>query len=267
MSRLPAAAVILWACWCFCLLFVAWAGSAAPSAAEQRALASSVIEPPLRALDQLLWPTAAPEPIPVLLHDFIASPTPGPTPSPLPTPTPTPAPTAAPAPAPIPSPTPAPEPPPQPTPRPAPPPPTPDPSPALPPTVRADPAAAAAVYALTNELRAGKGLPGLARQSALNRSADGYAATLAAYNWWAHEGPDGSTLVTRADAAGYSAWVYLAENLYRGVASDTAASIVQAWVESPGHYTYLVSQRVTEIGVACYVNGQTRWCAQEFGDR
>src|SRR3989304_10516261 len=55
MSRLPAAAVIRWACWCLCLLFVVWAGNASPVAAERRVVASSVIAPPIEALDDLLW--------------------------------------------------------------------------------------------------------------------------------------------------------------------------------------------------------------------
>ena len=51
MSRLPAAAVVRWACWCLCLLFVAWAGNASPVAAERRVVASSVIAPPIEALE------------------------------------------------------------------------------------------------------------------------------------------------------------------------------------------------------------------------
>ena len=244
MSRLPAAAVIRWACWCLCLLLVAWAANATPGAAEPRAVASSVLAPPLRALDDLLWPTATPEALPAVA------------PSPIPTPTATPAPT----PTPVPQPTPAPRPPPRPEPQPAP-------SPALPPTVHADRAAAAAVYALTNGLRGDNGLPALAHNSALGRSADSYAATLAAYDWFAHEGPDGSTLRSRAEAAGYSGWVYLSENLYRGFYGETAASVVQAWVKSPGHYSNMLGKRITEIGVGCYVKGNLRWCVQDFGDR
>jgi uncharacterized protein YkwD len=249
MSRIPAAAVIRWACWGLCLLFVAWAGSATPGAAEGRGVASSVIEPPIRALDELLWPTSTPEPAPAVVPTATPSPTPTPVPSPAPTATPTPRPAPAPAPPP---------PPPEPV-------PTPSRAPRRP--VYADLAAAAAVYSLTNELRADNGLPALARQSALDTAADGYAATLASYNWWAHQGPDGSTLVSRANAAGYAGWVYLAENLYRGFYGDAAESIVQAWAESPGHYSNMVGQQITEIGVACYVSGDTRWCVQDFGDR
>jgi uncharacterized protein YkwD len=96
------------------------------------------------------------------------------------------------------------------------------------PRVYADPAAAAAVYALTNELRSDTGLPPLARNSALDGSAGSYAAVLATYDWFAHDGPDSSTLRSRAEAAGYSGWRYLSENLYRGFYGDAAERIVQA---------------------------------------
>ena len=252
MSRLPAASVIRWACWCLCLLFVAWAGKVTPGAAEPRAVASSVFAPPLRALDDLLWPSGTPEAKPVVVPSATPSPTARPASPPLPLPTPTP--TPQPAPAPTPRPTPPPEPPPV-------------PSPALPHTVHADRAAAAAVYALTNELRVEKGLPPLSDNGALDASANGYAATLAANDWFAHEGPDGSTLRSRTEAAGYSGWRYLSENLYRGFYGDKAGSIVQAWADSPGHYSNMLGQQITEIGVGCYVNGDLRWCVQDFGDR
>ncbi|MDP2674981.1 MAG: CAP domain-containing protein, partial [Dehalococcoidia bacterium] len=123
------------------------------------------------------------------------------------------------------------------------------------------------VYALTNELRAENGLPPLAHNGALDGSADSYAATLAANDWFAHEGPDGSTLRSRIEAAGYSRWTYLSENLYRGFYGDPAGSIVQAWADSPGHYSNMLGQQITEIGVGCYVNGDFRWCVQDFGNR
>src|SRR3989304_443650 len=84
------------------------------------------------------------------------------------------------------------------------------------PGVSAPPAAPAAVYALTNELRAENGLPPLAINSALDMAADRYGATLAANDWFAHEGPDGSTLRSRAEAAGYSGWGYLLGNPFPG---------------------------------------------------
>ena len=53
---------------------------------------------------------------------------------------------------------------------------------------------------------------------------------MAANNWFSHEGPNGSTLLSRAEAAGYTGWSYLAENLYRGYYGSPADSIVQGLV-------------------------------------
>ena len=69
------------------------------------------------------------------------------------------------------------------------------------------------------------------------------------------------------EAAGYSGWTYLAENLYRGFSGDAAETIVQAWAASPGHYSNMLGEQITEIGVGCYVSGDLRWCVQDFGDR
>ena len=242
MSRLSAAAVVRWACWSLCLLLVAGAANAAPGAAEPPKIASSVVAPPLSVLDDLVWPTATPTAVPAV------APTPTPTPAPAPAATPTPVPRAAPAPVPS---------------RP----PQPQPTPAPQPRVYADAAAAAAVYALTTELRAKSGLPPLALNSALASAADGYAATLAANDWFAHEGPDGSTLTSRVEAAGYSGWTYLSENLYQGFYKEAAESIVQVWTENPGHYSNMTGRQISETGVACYVSGDVRWCVQDFGGR
>lgn len=130
-----------------------------------------------------------------------------------------------------------------------------------------DTAAADAVLALTNELRVRNGLSPLPLNGALDASADAYAAVLAANDWFAHEGPDGSTMVSRAEAAGYTAWTYLSENLYLGFYQATAASIFDVWATSPSHLSNILSDRITEMGVACWVSGEQRWCVQELGTR
>jgi uncharacterized protein YkwD len=90
---------------------------------------------------------------------------------------------------------------------------------------------------------------------------------MAVNDWFSHEGPDGSTVVSRAEAAGYAGWSYLAENLYRGYYGNSADSIVQVWSGSATHLSSMLSGQATEIGVACAERGDYRWCAQEFGAR
>ncbi len=123
------------------------------------------------------------------------------------------------------------------------------------------------LLSLTNDLRAANGLPSLQSNPALNSSAADYARVLAVNNWFAHDGPDGSTLSSRAEAAGYVGWIYLAENIYRGFYGDPAVNIIQAWIDSPAHRSAMLSGVATEIGIGCYVRGDYRWCVQDFGAR
>jgi uncharacterized protein YkwD len=246
MSRMPASHLIRWASWCLSLLLLAsFGGITTPSAAEPEPVASSVYAGPVSVLRDF----RPPQPIPILT----ATPTPSPSPAPTPIPTPIPTPAEAqPAPAPATSP-----PPPQPA-TPPPPPPT---------QQYADGAAAAAILTLTNDLRAQYSLPPLTANSALTAAAQAYADTMATNDWFAHEGPDGSTPASRAIAAGYAGWSYLAENLYRGFYAEAPTSIIQAWTASPAHLATILSEQATEIGVGCYVVGDYRWCTQEFGAR
>ncbi len=240
MSRIPASHLIRWASWCLSLLLLAsFSGATTPSSAEPEAVASSVYAAPVSVLQDF----RPPQPVPILTAT--ATPTPSPVPTPSPTPTLPPA-EAQPAPATATS----------------PPPPSPPPS-----QQYADGVAAAAILTLTNDLRAQYNLPPLAANSALAAAAQAYAETMATNDWFAHEGPDGSTFASRATAAGYTGWSYLAENLYRGFYAEAPTSIIQAWIASPAHLAIILSEQATEIGVGCYVVGDYRWCAQEFGAR
>jgi hypothetical protein len=121
---------------------------------------------------------------------------------------------------------------------------------------------------LTNAERAKAGLSPLVVSAALSSSAQGYAAAMATQGFFNHIAPDGSTLVQRDVAAGYSPWSYLEENIAAGQGSPAEA--VAAWMNSPEHRTNLLSPRVHEIGVGySYRAGSpygTYW-VQEFGDR
>ena len=90
---------------------------------------------------------------------------------------------------------------------------------------------------------------------------------LAANDWFSHLGPDGSTMISRAEAAGYVGWTHLAENLYRGFYGDAPARIMQAWIDRPTHLSAILSTAATEIGVGCATAGGSLWCVQDFGAR
>jgi uncharacterized protein YkwD len=64
-----------------------------------------------------------------------------------------------------------------------------------------------------------------------------------------HVSPQGSTLVTRARAAGYSGGT-LGETIGWGAGSlATPASIVRGWMDSPPHHAILMSGAFRQIGL------------------
>lgn len=71
-------------------------------------------------------------------------------------------------------------------------------------------------------------------------------------NFFSHTGSDGSSAGTRATAAGYT-WSTWGENIAAG--QPTVASVVQAWMASPGHCANIMNPRFRDIGVACVSGG------------
>ena len=74
---------------------------------------------------------------------------------------------------------------------------------------------------------------------------------MVAGNFFSHTGSDGSSAGQRATAAGY-VWRAWGENIAAG--QPSVASVVDAWMASPGHCANIMSATFRDIGVAC-VNG------------
>jgi uncharacterized protein YkwD len=120
---------------------------------------------------------------------------------------------------------------------------------------------------LVNQVRAEHGLGPLAYNQALGHAAQSYAETLAATNHWSHTGPDGSTMQDRAAWAGYTRWLFLAENLAAGY--EDPATIVNQWMNSKGHRDSILAPEATEAGVGHAFGPRTRhghYWAMEFGN-
>lgn len=119
-----------------------------------------------------------------------------------------------------------------------------------------------------NAIRIQNGLAPLIEVPQLSASAQSYASAMATGKFFAHAGPDGSTFSSRDEAAGYTNWTYLEENLAAG--QPTVAAAVNAWMKSPAHRADLLSPRVTETGVG-YVDltgsPYGHYWVQEFGSR
>jgi uncharacterized protein YkwD len=121
------------------------------------------------------------------------------------------------------------------------------------------------VIKLVNQHRASLGLRTLSVSPALTRSAVWKARHMATYRYMGHDDPSppvARTVGQRIAACGYSSsW---GENIAEGY--PTAASVVAAWLASPGHKANIEnpSYTVTGSGAAIASGGITLW-AQDFG--
>jgi uncharacterized protein YkwD len=125
----------------------------------------------------------------------------------------------------------------------------------------------ARVLELANMQRAKFGLAAFAIDGRLERSAADYAQVLGALNWFSHTGPDGSTLVSRVEAAGFPFTVQIGEVLAWGNEGWTPEAMVQAWMNSPTHRQEILSPVYIRAGVGCYLtpaNGTTVHCVIDF---
>lgn len=110
----------------------------------------------------------------------------------------------------------------------------------------------AEVLGLVNQRRAQAGLGPLSIEPRLERAAKDYAKVLADNDWFSHTGPDGSTLVSRVEAAGFPFTVQVGEVLAWGSNGWPPADIVQAWMESPSHREQIMGTVYARAGVGCY---------------
>lgn len=115
-----------------------------------------------------------------------------------------------------------------------------------------DAAFEAEVFAEVNRRRAEIGLAPVVVEARLTQASKDYAKVLADYDHFSHTGPDGSTLVTRVEAAGFPFTVQLGEVLAWGSNGWPPADIVQAWMDSPSHREQILSPVYTRAGIGCY---------------
>jgi uncharacterized protein YkwD len=85
---------------------------------------------------------------------------------------------------------------------------------------------------------------------------------MAASGVMSHTGPDGSTMTSRVEAAGYE-WSTLGENIARG--QSDAASVMESWMNSPGHRANILNCSFTELGVGVHFGDGGPWWTQDFG--
>jgi uncharacterized protein YkwD len=106
--------------------------------------------------------------------------------------------------------------------------------------------------------------PPLALSRELSEAAARHARDMAQQGALTHLGSDGSQPADRVSAAGYR-WRSIGENIAAGQSS--AAAVVTAWLESPGHCANIMGAQFAEMGVAFALAHSRRpgiYWAQEF---
>lgn len=123
------------------------------------------------------------------------------------------------------------------------------------------------ILCLLNEQRAAAGLSALVEDPALDEASAAYSQRMVTESFFAHESPDGGVLVERLKTAGYlnggEDWV-VGENIGWGQGPlSTPRSMVNAWMNSPGHRSNILSGDYREIGLGLALGtpSDTTWGA------
>jgi uncharacterized protein YkwD len=137
------------------------------------------------------------------------------------------------------------------------------------------------VIDLTNQQRRQNGCEvALVLSPQLAAAASAHSRDMALHDLFSHTGSDGSTMVSRIVATGYS-YSQLAENVAAG--RSTPEEVVAGWMNSAGHRANILNCGLREIGVGYYAqmddqsnvrldNGQISgpfryYWTQDFGTR
>ncbi|RSN64693.1 CAP domain-containing protein [Actinomadura sp. WAC 06369] len=122
---------------------------------------------------------------------------------------------------------------------------------------------AARVVALVNDARADAGCGPVRSNALLVRAAQGHSADMAARNFFDHSSPDGKDPGDRITSTGYR-WSTYGENIAKGQSGPE--SVMESWMNSPGHRANILNCAFDEIGVGVVESGGPYW-TQVFGAR
>jgi uncharacterized protein YkwD len=132
-----------------------------------------------------------------------------------------------------------------------------------------------ATVCLLNKHRRAKGLHPLRNNSRLQAAATRFSQRMVRERFFDHTAPDGTTFDQRIEAAGYGAFVALAENIAWGSGTRaTPTQIVTGWMRSSGHRRNILDASLREIGVGVVpgapqdaVGGVAGTYTTDFGSR
>ncbi|MGW2227058.1 sigma-70 family RNA polymerase sigma factor [Streptomyces formicae] len=121
---------------------------------------------------------------------------------------------------------------------------------------------AAQVVALVNTERSKAGCGPVRSNDKLATAASKHSADMAARDYFDHTSPDGTDPGDRITAAGYR-WSTYGENIARG--QQTPASVMDSWMNSPGHRANILNCDFKELGVGIHNGSGGPWWTQAFG--
>ncbi|HEX3099775.1 MAG TPA: CAP domain-containing protein [Patescibacteria group bacterium] len=126
---------------------------------------------------------------------------------------------------------------------------------------------ASGIITWTNTQRETQGLVPLHENALLRKAAEAKVDDMFAQQYFEHKSPDGKSPADIIHAAGYD-YIVVGENLALGNFKDDE-TLVQAWMDSPGHRANILNGKYQEIGTAAkkgMFEGKEVWLAvQEFG--
>jgi uncharacterized protein YkwD len=117
------------------------------------------------------------------------------------------------------------------------------------------------VIQLTNQERAKAGCPALRTDSRLRTAARLHSKDMAAQNYFSHTSLDGDSFADRIKQAGYPNPG--AENIALGY--QTAATVMQGWMNSDGHRANILNCGLRAIGVGVFYGPKGPLWTQDFG--
>ena len=119
------------------------------------------------------------------------------------------------------------------------------------------------VFKLVNQERRKAGLDLLSNDTRLASSARKHSKDMAQQNFFSHTSLDGRTPGDRIKAEGYSGFTY-GENIAAGF--STPESVMEVWMNSPGHRANILNPDFCDIGVGYAEGGNFRhYWTQNFG--
>lgn len=105
-------------------------------------------------------------------------------------------------------------------------------------------------------------VPQLRWNDQLRDAARAHSRHMARRGFFDHVAPNGSTPADRAEDAGYPTRS-VGENIAAG--QPTPSSVMESWMDSPGHCRNIMDGGYTELGVGLYVHEGAPFWTQVFG--